>query len=249
MPGRSLLMKASGARLPDFNIEPPPDFRYDASVAASVVLSGSGILQINDVGITASRHLTQPLVSQQPIYGTHNNRAAIVFDGINDILLNSTNAGTIGVTDVTFFLVGAFISMAGSDIVGGIGVTGQVKSVRVVFRGSENAGLGFGSWANDATDGPPVDAGGASHVWDVAQLGQQVFTTRDNINDVIYPRTMPQTPLAVNATGISMGSLQGSTAATYYTNIAVHEFVGYYSFLTEQQRLAIRTQLMSKWSI
>ena len=227
-----------------------PDFRYDASDAGSIILAGGTVSQINDLGITASRHLTQSIASQQPVYGTHNGRAALIFDGSNDILLNNTNAGTIGVTNVTFFLVGAFITGGASgDVPLGIGVTGQTRQTRNFYRGPNSTQLVFSSFSNDLTTGSLVDAGGASHLWEIAQSGQQVFQTRDGVNQATYPATFPQLPLPVNATGISIGSLQGGSVASFYTNIAVHEVVGFYSFLTEEQRLTIRQQLMSKWSL
>jgi hypothetical protein len=227
-----------------------PDFHYDASNAGSITLAGGTVSQINDLGITASRHLTQSIASQRPVYGTRNGRAALIFDGSNDILLNNTNAGTIGVTSVTFFLVGAFITGgATEDIPLCIGVTEQGRQTRSIWRPTSSTQLGFGSFFNDVTTGPLVDAGGASHLWEIAQSGQQVFQTRDGVNQATYPATLPQLPLPVNATGISIGSMQGGAVVAYYTNIAVHEVVGFYSFLTESERLAYRAQLMSKWVI
>lgn len=226
-----------------------PDFRYDVSDASSITLAGGTASQINDLGVTASRHLTQSVASQQPVYGTRNGRAALIFDGSNDILLNNTNAGTIGVTDVTFFLVGAFISTFGEDLPLSIGVTGQTRQTRGLWRASGSSQLGFTTTFNDLTAGPPIDAGGASHAWEVAQNGQQILQTRDGINQATYPRTLAAAPLPVSATGISLGSMQGGSAAGFYTNIAVHEVIGFYSFLTEAERLAIRAQLMSKWNL
>jgi hypothetical protein len=237
-------MKAGGA-----NRALLPDFRYDASDAGSIVLAGGTVSQINDLGITASRHLAQSVASQQPVYGTHNSRAALIFDGSNDILLNNTNAGTAGVTNVTFFLVGAFIGMSGADTPAGIGASGQTRQTRGFYRAPSSSQLQFSTWSNDVGFGPLVDSGGASHVWEVAQQGQQVFQTRDGVNEATYPGTLPNAPLAVNVNGISLGSIQGGSVSSFYTNIAVHEFIGYYSFLTEEQRLTIRQQLMSNWSL
>lgn len=227
---------------------PVPDFQYNAIPGNYTVISNT-VSQLNDLGGTQSRHLAQTLGSQQPIAGTVNNRPAIIFDGNNDVMTAGSTAGTIGVENVTFFLVGAFLSASGEDIPLGIGATTNTQRIRCLYRSSGSTQLGFGTWSNDTTNGPSADVGGASHVWEVAQFGQQVFQTRDGVNEATYPRTLPNAPLPVNVNGISIGSLQGGSVGNYYTNIAIHEVVGYYQFLDERTRARIRAQLLSGWSL
>lgn len=227
---------------------PIPDLNYDASLSDSVSLSGSNVAQWND--IANGRNIVQGTAANQPIYGTVNSRQAVIFDGTNDILTATGAAtGVAGVTDVTFFLVASWIALAGEDIPVGLGQTGSTRAIRCLYRPNASSSLGFGTWANDVTSGPSVDAGGAPHLHTQAQTGRSVFQSRDNVNDSVYPRSVSLDPLPISFNGISIGSLQGANVISYYTNFAVHQLLVYYSFLPEAMRQLIGRRLMQKWSI
>jgi hypothetical protein len=223
---------------------------FDANDAATLTFDGTNVAQWNDKSGNA-RHLTQSATAQRPAYSAtaFSGRPTVTFDGSNDCL-STTNAGALNVTDVSFLMVMRYVSATGEDVPFGLGSTNNTRAIRVMYRANGGTTLGFATWANDiGASSLSTDTGGGYHLVEAIQSASNVFLWRNGTADTTSPRVLPNAPVAVNQNGATLGSLQGSSVGTYYSNISVSEVIAIYSAITATPRQAIEGYLAHKWGL
>ena len=227
----------------------------DAEDTASISLNplnNSGVVQWNDKSGN-ERHVSQAAVSQQPAYNVTglNGKPTITFDGTNDILLNQ-NAGSVGVTNISMFMVTRYVTGAGEDISMGIGQTGQTGAIRVFYRAGSGTTQGFASWARDVSASSlPIDMGGVHHIFEAVQPNAATVNLfRDGTAGTGNPYTFsPAATVPVNFNGFSIGSLQGPAVGNYYSNIQTSEVIVSYTALSTDDRQKLEGYLAWKWGL
>jgi hypothetical protein len=224
----------------------------DAADTSTITLNGSNVSQWNDKSGNG-RHVLQATASQQPSYNATglNGKPTVVFDGVGDILLNQ-NAGSLGVTNVSMFMVTRYVTAVSEDLAMGIGQTGQNGKIRAFYRASGRSTQGFGGWSRDVNDSSlSVDIGGVHHIFGIVQpsmTGVNLFRDGTAATGNPYPLTNPATSLEpVNFNGFSIGSLQGASVSSYYSNIEISEAILCYDVLSTLDRQRVEGYLAWKW--
>jgi hypothetical protein len=223
----------------------------DAADASTVTLNGSTVSQWNDKSGN-SRHVSQSTAGQQPTWNATglNSKPTLVFDGSNDILLNQ-NAGSIGVTHISMFVVMRYVSASGEDLPFGIGTTGSVGQVRCFYRGSGGTTQGFATWALDIPSSSlSTDTGGTHHIFEAVQgNSSSISLFRDGVAATGNPLAFPGATDAVDFNGVSLGSLQGAAVGNYYSSVAISEAILIYSEASTNTRQRIEGYLAHKWGL
>jgi hypothetical protein len=223
----------------------------DAADAATVTLNGSTVSQWNDKSGNA-RHVSQATAGQQPTWNATglNSKPTLVFDGSNDILLNQ-NAGSVGVTNISMFVVMRYVSASAEDLPFGIGSTGSVGQVRCFYRQNGGTTQGFATWGTDITfSSLTTDTGGAHHIFEAVQgNSSSISLFRDGVAATGNPIALPGSASAVNFNGVSLGSLQGGLVGSYYSNVAISEAILIYSEASTDTRQRIEGYLAHKWGL
>ena len=222
----------------------------DADDSSTITLNGSDVSQWDDKSGNA-RHVLQAAASQQPVYNVTglNGKPTITFDGTNDILLNQ-NAGSVGVTNISMFMVTRYVTGTGEDIVMGIGQTGPTGAVRVFYRANGGTTQGFASWARDVgASSLSTDIGGVHHIFEAVQPNAATVNLfRDGTAGTGNPYTfLPSATVPVNFNGFSIGSLQGPAVFNYYSNIEISEAIISYTALSTTDRQKLEGYLAWKW--
>jgi len=225
----------------------------DAADADTITLNGSDVSQWDDKSGNG-RNVSQATAAQQPTFVSNglNGKPTISFDGTNDILLNQ-NAGSVGVTNISMFMVTRYVAGVGSnDIPMGIGQTNQTGAVRVFYRASGGNTQGFAGWARDVlTSSLSTDIGGVHHIFEVVQPNSTTVNLfRDGTAGTGNPYTISfGGTVPVNFNGFSIGSLQGASVGTYYSNIQTSEVIISYTALSTTDRQKIEGYLAWKWGL
>jgi hypothetical protein len=222
----------------------------DAADVATVTLNGSTVSQWNDKSGN-SRHVSQATAGQQPTWNATglNSKPTLVFDGSNDILLNQ-NAGSIGVTNISMFVVMRYVSASAEDVPFGIGSTGSTGKVRCFYRSNGGTTQGFATWARDVISSLSTDTGGTHHIFEAVQgNSSSVSLFRDGVAATGNPLAFPGTTDAVSFNGVSLGSLQGAAVGNYYSNVAISEAILIYSEASTDTRQRIEGYLAHKWGL
>ena len=224
----------------------------DADDASTITLNGSNVSQWSDKSGNA-RHVLQAAASGQPVYNVTglNGKPTITFDGTNDILLNQ-NAGSVGVTNISMFMVTRYVTGNNEDIAMGIGQTGQTGAVRVFYRANAGTTQGFAGWARDVgASSLSTDIGGVHHIFEAVQPNAATVNLfRDGTAGTGNPYTFsPSATVPVNFNGFSIGSLQGPAVVNYYSNIEISEAIISYTALSTTDRQKLEGYLAWKWGL
>lgn len=224
----------------------------DASTSSTITTSGGTVSEWRDRSGN-NRHISQAVTAQQPtlVAGGLNGLPVITFDGVNDILLNAA-VGAAGLTSVSIIAVFKMNSGGTSeDIPMGVGETGQVGRIRVLYRAGSGTTVGFASWARDVPSSAySYDIGGGYHIFEAwntqLALPNNVVIGRDGLTTTY---SSSSAGLSTTVDGFSMGSLRGSAVANYYAAISVAEVVILYSAVTSTDRVLIEGYLAWKWGL
>jgi hypothetical protein len=222
----------------------------DAADASTVTLNGSTVSQWNDKSGN-SRHVSQATAAQQPTWNATglNSKPTLVFDGSNDILLNQ-NAGSVGVTNISMFVVMRYVSASGNDLPFGIGSTNSNGQMRSLFLQGGGTTQGFATWASDVSSSSlSADIGGTHHIFEAIQGSvSSVSLFRDGTGATGNPLGFPGSS-AVTFNGVSLGSLQGASVGLYHSNVAISEAILIYSEASTDTRQRIEGYLSHKWGL
>lgn len=122
-----------------------PQVWYDAADSATITLNGSTVSQWSDKSPNGF-HAVQATASAQPTYNatTYNNKPAVVFDGVDDILRTSSVIGVSGANPRTF----AFVARLPSTTRGAAIQVGTQTSLRAFGRDYGGTGVIY-HWASD----------------------------------------------------------------------------------------------------
>lgn len=230
---------------------------FDANDTSTVILNGSAVSQWNDKSGN-SRNLTAS-GTQQPSWNATglNSKPTITFDGSNDILA-TTSSGSAGVTTCTLIALMKYeTGGASEDLALGLGraqsSTNDGKQ-RAFYRTVNGTTQGFATWARDATSSSiSCDVGGTHHIF-VAdhRNNSSVHLFRDGTIDTGAPRALAGTGSTSNPVELdwfSIGSLQGSLVANYYSNVSVSEVLIFYTSIADYERRRIEGYLAHKWGL
>jgi hypothetical protein len=222
----------------------------DAADASTITESSGTVSEWRDKS-GSSLHLSQDTASLQPAYSTNalNGLPILTFD--NDLLFRNT--GLNGLTTVSIFAVMRYITASGQDVPMGVGATGAADAVRALYRANGGTTQGFAGWARDVTGSAySTDTGGSHHifaVWNTALSGSgYVFISRDGLSASYTPNPVGTT-LAATHPGFSVGSLQGSLAGDYYSNISVAEVVVLSTAPSTTNQRLVEGYLAHKWGL
>lgn len=224
----------------------------DATDADTITLNGSTVSQWDDKSGNG-RNVLQATASQQPTFVSNglNGKPTISFDGTNDILLNQ-NAGSIGVTNISMFMVTRYVSAALEDLAIGVGQTGSVSQIRAFYRSTNGTTQRFATWARDTPNTSlSTDVGGAHHIFEAVQPNSTTVNLfRDGTAGTGNPYTfVGGSTSPVNFNGFSIGSLQGSSVGNYYSNIQTSEAIISYTALSTTDRQKLEGYLAWKWGL
>jgi hypothetical protein len=201
---------------------------FDASDASTIDESSSAVSEWRDKSGN-NRHLAQANTGNQPTLTANalNSMPAIVFDGADDFL-QSTAAGCDGVNNVTFVAVMRHISVTGSDMMFGLGTSGNPRRTRAIFRSADIMVMDM--WTINAVASTlNYDTGGSFRIFSFEQRESIVNFLRDGTSDSGNPRPiLPNLPLPINSNTATMGSLGGGSIASFYSNIAMSELIALY---------------------
>ena len=224
----------------------------DADDASTITLNGSNVSQWSDKSGNA-RHVLQAAASGQPTFVSNglNGKPTITFDGAGDILLNQ-NAGSVGVTNISMFMVTRYVTGSGEDLAMGIGQTGQLGGIRAFYRNNGSTTQGFAGWGRDApASSLSTDIGGVHHIFEAVHPNSATVNLfRDGVAGTGNPYTLSgggTVPVTFN--GFSIGSLQGPSVVTYYSNIQTSEVIISYTALSTTDRQKLEGYLAWKWGL
>lgn len=222
----------------------------DAADASTVTTVSDAVSQWNDKSGNG-RNIFQSTANQRPTFTSSglNGKPTLDFDGSNDVLLNAS----VGASDLS----NASIISVFKQIIGGasedhqinIGQTGTAGKVRGFYREPNGTVIGFGGWASTAISSFSLDIGGSHHIFGF------VNTALSGPNNIVVIKDGSTQTLSTTATlsttldGFSVGSLQGASIASYYSNISVAEIIVTYDAISTLNRQKVEGYLAHKWGL
>jgi hypothetical protein len=221
----------------------------DAADASTITESSGTVSEWRDKS-GSSLHLSQDTASLQPAYSTNALNGLPILTFGNNLLFRDT--GLNGLTTVSIFAVMRYITASGQDVPMGVGATGAADAVRALYRANGGTTQGFAGWVRDvAGSAYSTDTGGSHHifaVWNTALSGSgYVFISRDGLSASYTPN--PVGTLAATHPGFSVGSLQGSLAGGYYSDISVAEVVVLSTAPNTTNQRLVEGYLAHKWGL
>jgi hypothetical protein len=220
---------------------------FDADDAATITLNGTGVSQWNDKSGNG-RHVSQSNAGAQPTYttGQLNGRPIVAFDTTDDRLF-TTSGGADGVDDTSMFVVMRMnAGGANEDTPVGIGLSGQLRRVRTLYRAINGTALEFEGWGNAATSSLSWDIGGSYHIFGARQAGQAVQLRRDG---VAANTTFFQSPLTVNSNNLYLGGLDDGAGGNRRTDGNFAEVLVFYTSINDATTRLVERYLSNKWGI
>jgi hypothetical protein len=236
-------------------------FWLDANDSSTVTLVSNAVSQWNDKSGSASpRNFTQTTAANRPATTTVNGKTALLFDGANDRLQNTTADGP---AERTWFVVA---------------VKGTLATRQCVVASSKSnitASGTFNSFGFSATNGYPnwslrEDPGGSTSVRAVtttasttvptvfrlrytqAQIAAANYTNIIRRANGVADNSSTGNQFENYASGVYLGAanqLAGSGNFEYFFNGSLCEILAYDALLSESQSTSVENYLKSKWGV
>lgn len=236
-----------------------PNLWFDVSDPSARIINTGKVQQLDDKSGN-SYHLTNVSAggAAWPLLTTagQGGRDVATFDGADD-MLSRASVGATGLTSVTIIAVMKMLGGSSThDLPMGIGRTGETGRVRAMYRAASGATLGFAGWTADVISSTQnLDINGGFHVFgawntqlaapdNVRLMRDGTVTTHTTKNDAAV-----NVNLLATFDGFSIGSLQGTAAASYMTNFQVGEVGVWYRVLSDSDRQKAEGSLAYKWSL
>ena len=235
-------------------------FWLDANDSSTVTLASGAVSSwASKSGSSSPRTFTQTTANNRPTTTTVNRKTAILFDGVNDSLENTTADDPANRSVFAAVVRGTGTGLEGfycgckQNIVlyGWYDTMGfsATNGYPVFCQRHETAGASFRHVATSASTTSPtvfrlqwikseVDAGNFS------STARRANGAADNAN------TSPA--LAAYATGVYLGAMNTTPASGTYSNFfsgSICEILAYNAFLTASQCTSVENYLKSKWGV
>jgi hypothetical protein len=222
----------------------------DAADASTVTTVSGAVSQWNDKSGNG-RNISQSTANQRPTFTSSglNGKPTLDFDGSNDVLLNAS-VGASGLSNASIISVFKQITGGASeDLQINIGQTGTSGKVRGFYRESNGTVIGFGGWASTAISSFSLDIGGSHHIFGFVNTALSGPDNMVVIKDGSTQTLSTTATLSTTLDGFSVGSLQGASIATYYSNISVAEIIVTYDAISTLNRQKVEGYLAHKWGL